>query len=223
MSLEVLYCDNHLLAVVKPPGLVVQGARADEPSLADQARTWLKERYSKPGNVFLGVVHRLDRPVGGVVLFARTSKAAGRLSEQFRGRRVRKVYRAVVEGGPPARAGVLEGQVALVDGRPQLVQDEGAGVVAHLRYSVVARGGGRTELTVELGTGRKHQIRLQLAAVGAPIVGDRRYGAGGAPLERAGAIALFAERLVVTHPTTGVEVDLHAPLPDWWPSLTALR
>jgi len=198
--LVVLYDDNHLLGVVKPAGLPTQAGRPGEPCLLEVARQWVRERYQKPGRVFLGLVHRLDRPVAGVVVFARTSKAASRLSQQIRERTVTKIYRALVSGTPTPAAGPL---VHHVETRPDgrvLLHDAPAPdrKEARLRYRVL-RPGDPCLLEVELDTGRKHQIRMQLARHGHPIVGDAQYGST-VPF-MPGAIALSAWRLVVAHPT----------------------
>lgn len=198
--LHVLHADNHLLAVYKPPGMPTQAGQPGEPCLLEVAREYVRQRYDKPGRVFLGLVHRLDRPVGGVVIFARTSKAASRLSQQFRERTVTKTYRALVSGRPSPAEHELVHYVGLrPDGRAVLFDAPGPDrKQARLRYRVV-RAGSPSLLEVELGTGRKHQIRLQLARHGHPIVGDSRYGST-VPFT-AGAIALVAWQLVVTHPT----------------------
>ncbi len=196
--LEVLYEDNHLIAVFKPAGLLTQGDETGDESLMDVVKAFLKEKYGKPGNVFLGLIHRLDRPVAGVVLFGKTSKGAARLSEQFRTRAVKKIYQAVVEGAPKAPQGEL---IGVVDGKP-----------AQLSYRVLGTSGGRSLVEVELGTGRKHQIRIQFSEIGCPIVGDIRHGAAEAAREAEQAIrrgllppfppgiALVAKRLEFDHP-----------------------
>jgi 23S rRNA pseudouridine1911/1915/1917 synthase len=200
MSVPVLYEDNHLIAVFKPAGVLTQHERAGDGCLMDRVKDDLCARHAKPGAAFLGLLHRLDRGVAGVVLFAKTSKGASRLSQQIRDRQLEKVYWAVVEGTPVAAEAelvhhhVLAGDGARVDARP------GPGTKpARLRYRIQRRLGARSLLEVTLETGRKHQIRLQLAALGHPIVGDRRYGARTAfPGE---GIALVARRLRFRHPT----------------------
>jgi 23S rRNA pseudouridine1911/1915/1917 synthase len=209
MRLTVLYEDNHMLAVSKPAGLLTQGDRSDDPSLLDITKAWLKDKYKKPGNVFLGLVHRLDRQVPGVVVFAKTSKAASRLSAAFRERRVEKIYLAVTEGTPKERQGTLEHRLGpLQKGRVHVTRD---GKVARLRYEVVAEAAGRAVVSVRPETGRKHQIRVQLSSIGCPIVNDVRYGAkpvGDAPSQ---GIALAARRLVVPHPT---QMDVRVTIED---------
>ena len=214
--LAVLYEDNHLLAVAKPAGLVTMGVTPDRPSLLAEAKRYIKTRYRKPGNVYLGAMSRLDAPVTGIVLFARTSKAAARLTEQFRTRQVDKTYWAVVEGRPAAR------QVTLVDWvrkderhrRMHIVlPGSSGGQEARLQFQVWEHFALGTLLEIALETGRKHQIRLQLSAAGHPILGDRKYGSRRKfPL----GIALHARRLRFTHPVRGDQIELRAPLPPAW-------
>jgi 23S rRNA pseudouridine1911/1915/1917 synthase len=193
--LHVLYEDNHLIAVVKPAGVLTQGDVTGEPSLMDHVKDWLRAKYQKPGNVFLGLLHRLDREVAGVILFAKTSKGASRLSAQIRERRMEKIYGALVEGQPPDQ-GELRGTV---DGKE-----------ARLSYRVIARRPPGAILEVNLETGRKHQIRIQLSEAGFPIAGDARYGAKTA--FEAGGIALVARRLRFAHATDpGREVVVELP------------
>jgi len=210
--LEVLYEDNHVIAVVKPGGVLVQGDRTGDFTLIDQVRLYLKEKYNKPGNVFVGLVHRIDRPVSGVVLFARTSKAASRLANAFRLRRTRKVYLAVVHGTVRGDSGELTGYVERAHLRSRLVAGEtGKAKAATLHFRVLARTTQLSLLEVVPHTGRHHQIRLQLAAMGHPVAGDIKYGAG-ATLEDK-TIALHSETLVVEHPTQHEDIVLTAPPP----------
>ncbi len=215
-SLEVLYEDNHLLAVLKPAGLATMGLPGDQPTLLTVAKQWVKQRYAKPGNVYLGVMSRLDTPVTGVVLLARTSKAARRLTEQFRNRTVEKTYWALAEGAVrPASSEWVDWlfsderhrRVRVVDpSRPGAKE-------ARLAYRRLELLEGNSLLAVELQTGRKHQIRVQFARRGHPIVGDRKYGSRQA---FPAGIALHARRLVVAHPVGGEPVVLEAPLPSTW-------
>ncbi len=197
----------------------MQGAPAGEESLFEQAKAWIKQEYDKPGNVYLGMVHRLDRPVSGVIVFARTSKSARRLSEQFRAHRVEKAYLAVVEGkmkGPKQLCHWLLRQ----QGWPAVVPPSTKGAQkATLSYSVTKEQANLTEISIKLGTGRKHQIRLQLSSEGHPIVGDKRYGAKTKMLGQKNAIALMAHRLVLDHPTKGERMTFQADPPPWWPLL----
>lgn len=215
-SWPVLFEDNHLLVLYKPSGLLVQGDITGELSLLDLGKAWLKERYQKPGRVFLGLVHRLDRPVAGVIAFARTSKAAARLSEQFRSGKTQKRYLAVVEGMIGKESGRLVhhvervGHLSRIVSSPTPISQE-----ATLVYKLLDSYGSRSLVQVQLETGRHHQIRLQLAHIGHPIVGDVRYGAKAAlPEER---IALLAHELVLEHPTRKEALTFRSPFPHGWP------
>ena len=223
MQPDVLYEDNHCLALDKPAGVLTQGDATGEPSLIDWVRADLKARYHKPGNVFVGLVHRLDRPTSGVILFARTSKAAGRLSEQFRAGTVEKVYLAVVEGGCPDDSGEWTDCLWKDQGRNvvQVVPEGTAGaLIARLAFRVVERRGGITTLELRPRTGRSHQLRVQLATRGLPIVGDRKYGAARPLLALDGKprVALHAHRLAFTHPTRPEVIEVVAPVPADWPA-----
>jgi 23S rRNA pseudouridine1911/1915/1917 synthase len=213
--LDVLYEDNHLLVVNKPAGLATMGVADDEPSLVQQARQYLKQRYHKPGNVYLGVVSRLDAWVSGVIVLARTSKAAGRLAEQFRGRRVRKLYWALVERPIEPPGGQWEDWLAKDDvaGRMVVARSPGA-KLAKLQYRVLHSTPQATLVEIELETGRKHQIRVQLASRGYSILGDRKYGSGRDFDQR--AIALHARRLELEHPVRREPLAWTAPVPESW-------
>jgi 23S rRNA pseudouridine1911/1915/1917 synthase len=212
----VIYEDNHLLALYKPAGLLVQGDESGEVCLLDLAKAWSKERHQKPGRVFLGLVHRLDRPVAGALVFARTSKAAARLSHQIRNRQMHKVYLAVVAGRLPSVDGQLTHHIERGERTSRIVSAETPlGREARLGYRVREAAGGRSLVEIELLTGRKHQIRLQLAHIGCPILGDVRYGAPSSLPDR--QIALFARQIVLEHPTRREQLSLAAPLPVGWP------
>ncbi len=217
LPLKVLYEDNHLIAVCKPNGLATQSDRAGGPSLLDQTKNWLKTEHNKPGNVFLGLVHRLDQPVSGVVLFAKTSKAASRLSKQFRERTTHKIYRAIVTGAPRQVSGELVHYLrkenslkATVFPRPTPDAKK-----AELFYIVTETFAHGSLLEVTLKTGRFHQIRAQLAFIDHPILGDVKYGA---PHPLPGQqIALYAWKLVVQHPVSKEEISFESPPPPGWP------
>lgn len=210
-GLAVLYEDNHVIVVFKPAGVLTQGDASGEPCLMDAVRDYLKVKYQKPGNVFLGLVHRLDRPVCGVVMFARTSKGASRLSEQVRTRAVEKIYHALVEGCAPKQAQLVH--YLGVDGSQRVeVSDLPVGGLKRsaLSYRRLSESSGRSLLEVSLETGRKHQIRAQLSASGLPIVGDTKYGAR-TKLADSKAIALMAKRLTFRHPVREEQITVEAP------------
>jgi 23S rRNA pseudouridine1911/1915/1917 synthase len=212
-SLHVLYEDNHCLAVLKPAGMLTAGDRTGDVSLLDLAKQYLQRKYHKPGRVYLGLVHRLDRPVSGVVLFARTSKAAARISEQFRAGTVQKIYEAWVEGGPAHPSGTLTNTLAKNVRRnivTTVVPGTAGARLASLQYRVVAERHGRTLLEIHPQTGRAHQIRVQLAGRGMPIVGDVKYGASPTG---ARAIALHAVELTFQHPVRDERITIRAPRP----------
>jgi 23S rRNA pseudouridine1911/1915/1917 synthase len=222
-ALQILYADNHLLAVAKPAGLPMVADESGDPSLQELAKEWVREEKRKPGAVYLGVVHRLDRPVSGVALFARTSKAAERLSKAFRERAVRKIYWAITEGVPSEEQGELEQWLAK-DPRTNRVRAIGARASgaqrALTRWRVLAsekRGpAGRAWIELEPETGRSHQLRVALSSLDAPILGDLKYGASRPLADR--SIALHAQRLEIPQPTTGKPLVIECPLPPraWW-------
>jgi 23S rRNA pseudouridine1911/1915/1917 synthase len=206
-ALEVLYEDNHLISVNKPAGILVQGDRSGEESLMDVVKEYIRERYQKPGNVFLGTVHRLDRPVSGVVLFARTSKAASRLMRQWQAREVKKTYWAVVEGALEPEQGRIEGHLRKSGKRVRTAKEGDPGAKeAVLEYRTLAHGNGISLVEIGLITGRKHQIRAQLSQAGCPVVGDVKYGANGFLKDK--TIRLVARSLSFRHPVAGREMTL---------------
>ena len=216
MELDVLYLDNHLFVVNKPPGVLVQADRSGDPDLLSAGKAWLKEHFDKPGNVFLGLVHRLDRPVSGVMVFGRTSKSAARLSDQFRRRIPVKQYLTIVEGE-------LQGEGELVDyllkegQQVRVVSPEVPGAKrAALHFEAIASRGGHSLVRVRLETGRPHQIRVQLANLGSPIMGDFRYGAAGELDGR--NLALHSFSLGVEHPTRREWMSWRAEPPATWGS-----
>ena len=214
--LKVLYEDNHLIAVFKPAGILVQGDDSGDECLMDQVKEYLKEKYHKPGNVFLGLLHRLDRPVSGIVLFAKTSKGASRLSEQFRNHTIKKMYHALVETSssrPLPLAGTLvnylkkdseTNKVAVFD-KPH----HGA-LRAELSYKILEQRKEQAVVEVELKTGRPHQIRVQFAHAGSPLVGDKKYGAR-TEFFKQGCIALQAVKLEFVHPTQSTLISVILP------------
>lgn len=214
--LQILFEDNHCLAIWKPAGALTTGYAGGEETLDRQVKAYLKEKHRKPGNVFLGVVHRLDRPVTGVLLYARNSKAAARLAEQFRESQVTKTYWALVAGRPTEPAARL---------RDWLWKDHQTGIVsvvkvgapdaklAELDYVTLAAGKAVSWLAVKPLTGRTHQIRVQLASRGYPILGDAKYGSTSA---WPSGIALHARSLTFFHPIRYEPITLTAALPESW-------
>lgn len=224
-TLHVLLEDNHCLAVLKPAGLLTQSANEAIPSLETLARAYLREKYQKEGHVYLGVPHRLDRPVSGVVLFARSTKAARRLAMQFRERQVQKLYWTLVEGSVNPDAGDWEDWLLKVsdEARTEIAVPNAPGAKqAALRYRTLLRLADSTLLEIEPLTGRSHQIRVQTASRGWPVVGDALYGstqAFGPPAElaRDRVIALHGRALTFLHPVRYDPVTVTAPLPEHWP------
>ncbi|MDR3566588.1 MAG: RluA family pseudouridine synthase [Syntrophobacteraceae bacterium] len=216
-SWPVFYRDNHLLVLYKPAGLLAQSDETAEPSLLDLGKLWVKNVYNKPGRVFLGLVHRLDRPVAGVMLFCRTSKAASRISEQFRAGKAEKYYFAVLEGELKEKSGSLVNYLERGERRSSQVvlEKTPSAREARLSFAVLDCKGGRTLVRVKLETGRKHQIRVQFAHIGHPVAGDLRYGAPAALAQK--QIALFAKELLVDHPVGGERLRFESPLPSGWP------
>lgn len=221
--MEILFEDNHCLAIAKPAPLLTQ-APPGIPSLEADVRAYLKERYHKPGHVYLGIPHRLDRPVSGVVLFARNTKAARRLHEQFQARQVAKVYWALVVGTVAPAEGTWEDYLRKLqaEARSEVVAADTPGArQATLRYRSLHTGGGTSLLEIEPLTGRMHQIRLQAAHRGWPVLGDVLYGSTrpfGPPadLPRDRVIALHGRRLTFLHPIRYEPITVTAPLPASW-------
>ena len=214
--LHILYEDNHLLVVNKPAELPTMGVRQGDPSLVVFAKAYLKRKYHKPGNVFLGIVSRLDRLVTGAVVLARTSKAASRLSEQFRLGTVSKVYWAAIPGTPDSDSGVFEDWLRKNDQRQRvesvLMSDPGA-KQARLRYRTIKYRNGYTILEIDLMTGRKHQIRVQLAERSMPVVGDKKYGSQ-QPFPQ--GIALHSRMLSFAHPVSKERLRFEVETPASW-------
>src|SRR5262245_51454857 len=216
-ALEVLYEDNHLLVVNKPAGLATQGVTEGTASVLTRAKAYLKHKYKKPGNVYVGIVSRLDSTVSGVLVLARTSKSADRLTKQFQAGQVEKVYWALVDQPPEANEGELSHWLLKNDKarRMEVVAPRSRGA-QHARLSYCALGKERlgTLVEVRLHTGRKHQIRLQLASIDCPVRGDRKYGSRQAFSDN--AIALHCVKLSLDHPTTSKRLEFTAPPPATW-------
>lgn len=215
-DLEILYQDNHLLVVNKPAGISTQGSAPGETSLVQVAKHYIKLRYQKPGNVYLGVLSRLDAKVTGVVIFARTSKAAARLTEQFARGDTKKIYWAVSEHPPDPRAGACVDWLFHDDAQQRVVvagcETPGA-KEAKLTYRTIESLPNGSLIEIHLETGRKHQIRVQLASRGWPILGDRKYGSSHSWPK---GIALHARQLEIIHPVRNTPLTFVAPLPKSW-------
>lgn len=211
-----LYLDNHLLVVDKPAGKLVQGDITGDRDLLTEAKEYIKEKFDKPGNVFIGLVHRLDRPTSGVLVMARTSKAAARLSEQFRNRSTDKRYLAIVEGRLDQQGEAVDGIVKKEEGGVRIVRpDHPKAKKAVLRWRTLSVDGRRSLVELELVTGRKHQIRAQLAKLGAPVLGDFRYG-NPTKFGDGRGIALHACSLTIEHPTKREPMTFTSPPPMTW-------
>ena len=215
-ALDILYLDNHLIAVLKPAGLLTQTDHTGDDSLVEKVRQWIRDECNKPGNIFLGLVHRLDRNVSGVVLFARTSKAASRLSRQFREGTPTKIYRAIVHGKKKKKQATLIHYLRKEKSLKATVfpRETPSAKRAELSYEVIESRENKSLIEVTLATGRFHQIRAQMAFTGHPIMGDVKYGAPD-PLANH-KIALHAHKLVFSHPVSNEETTLTAPDPDDW-------
>lgn len=215
-DLEILYQDNHLLVVNKPAGIPTQGTLPGETSLVHVAKQLLKVRYQKPGNVYLGVVSRLDALVTGVVVFARTSKAAARLTEQFASGSPTKIYWAMIDPSPTPPASSCVDWLFHDDARHRVVvatRDTPGAKEAKLNYRIIESSATGSLVEIRLETGRKHQIRVQLAARGWPILGDRKYGSDRSWPK---GIALHARQLEIRHPVKDAPLTFVAQLPKSW-------
>ncbi len=212
--MEIVYEDNHVIVANKQPGEIVQGDQTGDTPMSDMIKQYLKEKYNKPGNVFCGVVHRIDRPVGGLVVFAKTSKALTRLNEMLRKGELHKTHWALVEGHLEKDEDTLTNYL-ISNGRTnktsivrKYVPEAKESV---LKYKTIAKGDNYTLLEINLITGRKHQIRAQLSHIGHPIKGDLKYGARRS--NPGGGISLLARSISFTHPVSKENIFLEAPLP----------
>jgi len=221
MPLPVLFEDNHVLVVNKPAMLPTMGVAEGIPSVLSVAKDYIREKYNKPGNVYLGIVSRLDAPVTGVLLIARTSKAAARLTEQFRNHQVRKTYWTVVEGHPDPPQGERVNFMRKDERHRKMhvCQESAAGAKeAKLSYHTLRTSDDYALLQVNLHTGRKHQIRVQLASMGHPVAGDRKYRGEVTPRLNTG-IALHSRQLIFHHPISKEELTFDAAPPVEWRNL----
>ena len=213
--MEVLYEDNHIIIVNKSSSEIVQGDKTGDVPLSETVKQYIKEKYAKPGNVFLGVVHRLDRPVSGVVTFARTGKSLARLNEMFRTKDVHKTYWAIVKGAPKNPEGELVHWLVRNEKQNKSYaydKEVPNSKKAILHYKVIAHSDNYTLLEIDLKTGRHHQIRCQLAKMECPIKGDLKYGAKRSNPD--GSISLHARRIQFVHPVSKIDIDVVAPVPN---------
>ena len=213
--MTVIYEDNHIIIVSKASGEIVQGDKTGDTPLSDTVKVYLKEKYQKPGAVFLGVVHRLDRPVSGLVVFARTSKALSRLNKMFAEGDVHKTYWAIVQNRPPQTEGTLEHWLTRNEKQNKSYaydHEVPQSKKASLKYRVVSHSERYTLVEVQLLTGRHHQIRCQLAKMGCPIKGDLKYGAPRSNPD--GSISLLSRRVEFVHPVSKEPIVAEAPVPD---------
>ena len=213
--MDVVYEDNHLIIVNKSSSEIVQGDKTGDKPLAEMVKEYIKQKYHEPGNVFLGVVHRLDRPVSGLVVFARTSKALARLNEMFRTKEVHKTYWAIVGNCPSAEEGELVHWLVRNEKQNKSYaydKEKPEAKKAILDYKLIGRSERYFLLEVDLKTGRHHQIRCQLAKMGCPIKGDLKYGSPRSNPD--GSICLHARRVRFVHPVSKQEIDVTAPVPE---------
>ncbi len=222
--MEVVYEDNHIIIVNKLSGEIVQGDKTGDKPLVEIVKEWIKEKYDKPGNVFCGVVHRLDRPVSGLVVFAKTSKALTRMNEMFRNGEVKKTYWAISRNQPPKQEETLTHYITTTERNNKsyasTTPKKGA-KEAKLSYRHIASSDRYHLLEVNLMTGRKHQIRVQLSAIGCTIRGDLKYGDKRSNPD--GSISLMARHISFTHPVSGKQIEVTAPVPandNLWQALT---
>ncbi len=219
MNLKIIYEDNHIIVVEKPPNIPSQGDKTEDVNMLTLIKEYLKEKYNKPGNVYLGLVHRLDRPVGGIMVFAKTSKAASRLSNQVREKIFKKEYLAIVDGKPERNKGILEDYLLKNEktNTSKIVKENTPGSkYAKLEYEVLKYNEeiDLSLLKILLHTGRHHQIRVQLAGMGHSICGDQKYGTRG----RGKQISLWAYKLTIEHPITKESMtftDIPEPIGPW--------
>ena len=221
--MQVVYEDNHIIIVSKRSGEIVQGDKTGDRTLADDVKAYIKEKYAKPGNVFLGVAHRLDRPVWGLVVFAKTSKALARLNDMFRNGEVKKTYWAITRNTPAETEATLTDWLVRNEkqNKSYVRHSEGNGAKkAVLDYRIIGTSDRYTLVEVNLKTGRHHQIRCQLANIGCPIKGDLKYGARRSNPD--GSISLLARKVEFIHPVSKQEISVIAPLPNdnLWKAIT---
>lgn len=215
MKINIIYEDNHLLVVEKPVNMPIDQDSSNDPDLLNELKKYLKEKYNKPGEAWLGLVHRLDRPVGGVCVFAKTSKAASRLSEQIRTNKIHKTYCAVVLNpkGDLKMSDTLKDYL-LKDNRTNMTRVDPSGKYAELSYDIIKSKDGLSKVSIDLKTGRSHQIRVQFASRNHPLYGDHRYNKA---VKDKSNIALYAYKLSFKHPVKDEIMEFELPLPDIYP------
>lgn len=210
--LEVLYEDNHLIAINKKSGDIVQGDKTGDPPVSDFVKAYIKKKYNKNGEVFLGTIHRLDRPTSGIVLFARTSKALSRMNKQFKNKEVRKTYWAVVDKAPNNSSGTLDDFLQKNEKQNKsYITNRGQGKNAVLDYKTLRKLDNFYHLEIKPKTGRHHQIRVQLANIGCVIKGDLKYGSKRS--NKNASICLLAQKLEFIHPVKNQVITIIAPVP----------
>lgn len=225
MTPEILYEDNHLIAVNKKTGDIVQGDKTGDENLGEILKRYIKEKYKKPGDVFLGTIHRIDRPVSGVVLFARTSKALERMNEQFREREIEKVYWAIVQDVPTPESGNLVHYLIKDEAKNKsraYTEPRNGALRCELNYFTIKHSDRYTLLEIHPVTGRHHQIRVQLSTIGCPIKGDLKYGAKRSNPD--GSISLHARKLIFNHPVSKERIEIVASVPEdnLWKAMEAV-
>lgn len=215
MTLDIIYEDNHLIIVNKKAGIIVQEDETGDKPLVEMVRDYIREKYKKPGNVFTGLVHRIDRPVSGLVIFSKTSKGLERMTELFKNKEIKKIYWAVVKNLPPEPEGKLchwllkDREKNVVTLFPEKVT---LSSYAELSYKIIHHFAPYCLLEINLLTGKPHQIRAQLASIGCPIRGDKKYGFSSANRDK--SITLHAKKIEFIHPVKNIPIHVEAPLPD---------
>lgn len=220
--MEVIYEDNHIIVVNKTCSEIVQGDKTGDKPLSEIVKEWLKEKYNKPGNVFCGVTHRLDRPTSGIVVFAKTSKALSRLNEMFKTKDIKKTYWAIVKNKPKQPVGTLKNYLVRNEKQNKSYAydvEKPNSKLAILHYKIIAQSDKYFLLEIDLETGRHHQIRCQLSKIGCPIKGDLKYGFDRSNSD--GGISLHARRISFTHPVSKLPIDIIAspPMDNLWKTL----
>lgn len=214
-KLEILFEDNHIIAINKYPSEIVQGDKTGDVPLNEKVKTYIKEKYNKPGEVYLGTVHRIDRPVSGVLIFGKTSKATARLSEMFTKKEIKKTYWAVVKNQPPSTEGTIKGFLLKNEKQNKSYQSntqQKGGLESSLDYKVLGKSDNFFLLEINPHTGRHHQIRVQLASIGCPIKGDIKYGFD--RTNKNASIHLHARKISFIHPVSKQNLEIIANPPD---------